>query len=154
MKSAGRVEFARMPPTVAAARKIASGRVVSSQSSTSACRRRSSSVRGTTMISHDSFTRRRTIADPTMPRCPATQTFFPSSSNAIGCEARSVMPLVPLRLERDLLDIRIHHLANQFLETDGVPPAETLLGLSRIAEQNIDFSGPEISWVDFNQQCP
>ncbi len=66
--SAGRLEFARMPPTRAAARNTTWGRVSPIQASTSACRVRSRVSRPAVTSSQSSPASRRTSAAPTMPR--------------------------------------------------------------------------------------
>src|SRR5580692_7154215 len=74
MNSAGRVELARMPPTLAAARNMYSGRSFLKYSSTADCRVKSSSARERrSKFEYPSATRRRAIADPTIPLCPATK---------------------------------------------------------------------------------
>src|SRR4051794_33911055 len=97
-----------MPPTRAAARKTASGRLAIIQASVTAWSRRSSSSRPTVRISaQPSRARRRTSALPTKPRCPATYTRRPSSGNSVsvddviapslqGHTAQTVAPAAPV----------------------------------------------------------
>src|ERR1035441_4303440 len=80
--SAGRVRFASIPPTAAAARNTASGRADASQSSTACWRRRSSVLPPDFTRTAPVEARRRVRALPTMPRSPATQTRLPTRSYA------------------------------------------------------------------------
>src|SRR3546814_10025531 len=65
-----------MPPTFAAARNIACGRLFPTHSSTAFCLVKSSSSRDAVKTVQSSSRRRRRIAPPTMPRWPGTQTRF------------------------------------------------------------------------------
>src|ERR1041385_6035255 len=138
-----------MPPTTAAGRKIMLGRLAASQSSTSAWRRRASSVREATMTLQSSPARRRTMADPTMPLCPATHTVRPRRENVAGMAA-SVMGLVPLGFARDRLQVALHHIMDELVETDLVAPAEPLMGFAGLTEQQVHFSRSKVPRIDLD----
>src|SRR5438552_2670206 len=91
--------------------------------------------------SHPSLAKRRTSADPTMPRWPATHTRRPSSRN---CEVGAIAGL--LRLAP--FEIGIDHLGDQPGKVRPVLPAELLVRLRSIAEKEVDFGGPEVTGVD------
>ena len=100
-----------MPPTVPAATKTACGRIAARQSSTSACRLRSTASRAAVTVSQPSVARRRSSAFPTMPRWPATQTRLPSRRTWRGLRPRSFSccphETVPVRVPaRDAVSLR------------------------------------------------
>src|SRR6516225_2510298 len=128
-----------MPPTLAAAMNTTWGVLLANQSNTAAWSRRSSSRRLTVASSTFSCASRRTSAEPTMPRWPATKTVLPLSSNgmlAIG----------------DLLlgDLKIasHHFFHQLRKARFRFPAEFLPGLAGIADQNVYLGGAKIDRID------
>src|SRR3954465_5754416 len=128
-----------MPPTLAAARKITCGRVLANQSNTAAWSRRSNSPRLVVRSSTFSRASRRASAPPTIPRCPATKTVLPVSSNGV----LAIGPLPPGDSE-----IAGHHLAHELRKAGLRLPAEFLAHLAGVADQEFDFGGPEIGRVD------
>src|SRR3974390_2218824 len=136
-----------MPPTSAAAMKAASGFCALTQSSTAAWRVRSSVRRSAVKISQSIWRRRRTMAEPTMPLWPATQTRLPVSGNSIF----SAIAVTPVALLLHLVAVCRHHVAHQLAKAGAVPPAELGVRLGRIAEQEIDLGRAKIPWVDLDQ---
>src|SRR4051794_14782977 len=128
-----------MPPTLAAARKITCGRFLANQSNTAAWSRRSSSPRPMVRSSILSRASRRASALPTIPRCPATKTVLPCSSNGV----LAIGHLPP----RDL-EIAGHHLAHELRKAGLRLPAELLANLAGVADQEVDFGRPEIGRID------
>src|ERR1700761_8175582 len=131
-----------MPPTRAAARYTWSMRCALKKSRTADWFVRSSSdeLRLTTSTL-PSASSRRTIAEPTMPRCPATKT-------RLRLESTMVLLLAFEDREAVLLDQRVlggfgqvsdDHLAHELFEAGTRHPAEFFLGLGRVAEQRLDF---------------
>src|SRR3954467_3903019 len=131
--------LALMPPTLAAARNTACGRAFSNQRLTAAWSRRSTSSRWTVRSSTSSWRSRRTSALPTMPRCPATKTVLPFSSN--GVFAIGNLPPRDLKVAHD-------HLLDELGERRLRLPAQLLSRLAGIADQEIDFGRPEIHGID------
>src|SRR5215472_6620393 len=112
MNSPGRELLAWMPPTRAAARKIACGLFAAIHASVSAWRVRSTSARPAVSTSQPVPASLRTIAEPTMPRWPATQTRLPASAYrlpSIGVLLLPMQVVLPLHLD----EIGPHHLAHQ-----------------------------------------
>src|SRR5580765_5162947 len=72
-----------MPPTLAAARNTACGRLAANHLLTADWSRRSTSLRVIVNSSTPSCVSRRTSAAPTMPRWPATKTVLLFSSNGV-----------------------------------------------------------------------
>src|SRR5690349_2633104 len=130
MNSPRSVLLATMPPTFAAARNTTCGRRLANQSNTAAWSRRSTSARVAVRSSTPSGARRRTSAAPTIPRCPATKTVLPFSSNG----AFAIGSLLP----RDL-EIARHHLPDQLRKTPLWRPAELFARLGGIADQEVDL---------------
>src|ERR1700723_217995 len=128
MNSPRSVLLATMPPTFAAARNTACGRVLANQANTAAWSRRSTSLRPSVSSSTFSRASRRTSAPPTMPLWPATKTVLPSSSNGV----LAIGDLPP----RDR-EIRCHHLLDEFGKTGLRLPAEFLARLAGVADQKI-----------------
>src|SRR5436190_8778220 len=128
-----------MPPTLAAARNTACGRLAANHLFTAAWSRRSTSARVNVCSSTSSCARRRTSADPTMPRWPATKTVLPFSSNGI----LAIGDLPP----RDL-EIGGHHLLDQGTKRGLRLPAEFFARLAGVADQKIDLGRPEIDGID------
>src|SRR5260221_4689414 len=145
MKSAGRLELARMPPTVAAATMTTSGRSACIQSSTGCWRRRSIWLRLTVRISQPSPAKRRTMALPTMPRWPATKTRRPCNEKLSAAVSAAFMLLA------HNLQIGCHHLGHQLPETHLMFPSELGLSLGRITMQIIHFRPTEIPRIDGDQ---
>src|SRR5271167_3172346 len=156
-----------MPPTRAAASSTASGRCSSNQSSTARWWRRSTASRPTVSIRHSSRARRRTSAEPTMPRWPATNMRRPPSGKSMGRSMPSVAsrrggasgrvgkpglvhgPLAPCEV-----DVVLHHHLHQLSEGYPWRPAENVAGLGRIAAQFIDLCRPEIAAIDLDVALP
>src|ERR1700722_7275708 len=134
MNSPRSVLLATMPPTLAAARNTACGRLSANHLNTAAWSRRSTSLRRIVSSSTSSCASRRTSAPPTIPRCPATKTVLPFSSN--GVFAMGHLPLGNRPVAR-------HHLLDELGEGRFRLPAELLLGLAGIADQKTDPGGRE-----------
>src|SRR5262249_21132848 len=115
MNSAGRELLAWIPPTRAAARKIASGFLAAIHASVSTWRVRSTSPRPAVSTSQSTEARRRTIAAPTMPRWPATQTRLPASGKRLPSIV-GVLLAMEIVLPLHLLEIGPHHVAHQLGE--------------------------------------
>ena len=107
MKSAGNVLLARMPPTLPAATKTASGLACAMKRSTSSERRKSRSRRAAVTMSQSSRSSRRTMAEPTMPAWPVTKTRLPFRSNMTG---------EPLMLCLLIVNVAPHSFAARFFE--------------------------------------
>src|ERR1035441_267377 len=144
--SAGRVAFAKMPPPVAAARKTTSIFLSAIHSSTAAWRNRSRSLRAAVTISQLSRARHRTIADPAMPRCPATQTRRPFNSKLVMTNPSHA------GFSGDSFQIRVQHIGDQFGKRDRVLPSQNPVLLGSVAQEQVDLSWPEIAAVDLHQQ--
>src|SRR5215469_11370437 len=145
MKSAGRLELARIPPTVAAATMTASGRSAAIHSSVGCWRRRSTCPRPTVRISQPSPARRRTMALPTMPRCPATKTRRPASGkSSAACPAALMLLSHHFQIVHD-------HLGHELAEAHLVLPAELASGLGRIPMKIVHFRRAEIARIDGDQ---
>src|SRR6476660_3040132 len=132
-----------MPPTRAAARKIACGRTSRIQRSSCSARRRSTVSRGEVTTSQPSRARRRTIALPTSPRWPATQTRLLRSvkDGFMACSGYSQDRTVVL-----------DHFGDQLLEAGAVAPAEFGDRLGRIAEQQVDLGRTAIGGIERYQR--
>src|ERR1700722_14581325 len=139
MNSPRSVLLATMPPTLAAARNTACGRLSANHLNTAAWSRRSTSLRRIVSSSTSSCASRRTSAPPTIPRCPATKTVLPFSSN--GVFAMGHLPLGNRPVAR-------HHLLDELGEGRFRLPAELLLCLAGIADQKIDLGGTEVDGID------
>src|SRR5882724_1359695 len=124
-----------MPPTLAAARNTACGRLAANHLLTAAWSRKSTSERVSVWSSTSSRTSRRVNAAPTMPRWPATKTVLPFSSN--GVLAIGDLPLCDCQIAR-------HHLFDELGERRLRLPAELLVCLAGIADQKIDLGRTEI----------
>src|SRR3954454_12968713 len=131
-----------MPPTFAAARNTACGRLSLNQPNTAAWSRRSTSARPTVKSSTSSCASRRTSAEPTIPPCPATNTVLPCSSNGV----LAIGDLPPGNRE-----IPRHHLLDEFGKRRLRLPAQNPARLAGVADQLIDFGGTEIHRIDANQ---
>src|SRR5882724_10546445 len=130
-----------MPPTLAAARNTACGRLAANHLFTAAWSRRSTSERVSVWSSTSSCASRRISAAPTMPRWPATNTVMPFSSN--GVLAIGDLPPRDLKVARNHL---FHELGKWRLRL----PAELLVCLAGIADQKIDLSRAKIHRIDAN----
>src|SRR5436853_632563 len=119
-----------MPPTLAAARNTACGRLSANQPNTAAWSRRSTSARPAVNSSTSSCASRRTNAEPTIPPCPATNTVLPFSSN--GVLAIGYLPAGDREIPR-------HHLLDEPRKRRLRLPAEDLARLAGVADQLIDF---------------
>src|SRR5687767_14123023 len=131
MNSPGREALARIPPTVPAARNTACGRRSAIHFSTWSWRRRSTSSRPAVTISQPSAPKRRTIADPAMPRWPATQTRFPFNEKGVRplfCSFMMIKGTIAVLLDQalalGLLKVLLRHFGNQLAERDLGAPAE------------------------------
>src|SRR3974390_2692336 len=128
-----------MPPTLAAARNTTCGVLLLNQSNTAAWSRRSSSRRPTVTSSTFSGASRRTSAEPTMPRWPATKTVLPFNSNGV----LAIGDLLPGDLE-----VASHHFLDQISKAGFRFPAEFLPGLAGIADQDVDLGRAKIDRID------
>src|SRR5215469_11498782 len=142
-----------MPPTVAAAMNTACGRFCANQSATAAWSRRSICWRGTVSISQSSRASRRTNAEPTMPRCPATYTRLPRSSYGVISLA-SIDFAKPGRLGFEQRNVAGDHFAHNVSEIVLGTPAEPLSRLCRIADQSVDFGRAIVPRVDRDDRLP
>src|ERR1700733_8189631 len=149
-KSTGKSLLALMPPTRAAAMTTTSGRSRSSRRSVSCCRRRSATSRAAVRTSHPSRASRRTIAAPAIPVWPATNTFRPSRENGFPTPlTRTSFTLIaPRGLALEALEVRTNHLADELAKARLMPPAEPLMRLRRISDQEIDFGWSKIRRID------
>src|SRR5882757_11015668 len=130
-----------MPPTFAAARNTACGRLPANHPVTAAWSRKSTSLRLTVSSSTSSCASLRISAAPTIPPCPATKTVLPFSSNgglAIG------------NLPPGNRKVAGHHFLDELGERRFRLPAELLARLAGVADQLIDFGGAEILGIDPN----
>src|SRR5882757_4439680 len=130
-----------MPPTLAAARNTTCGRRAENHLFTAAWSRKSTSPRGSVSNATSSRASRRTSAEPTMPRWPATNTVLPFSSN--GVVAIGGLPSGARQIARD-------HFLDQLGERRLRLPAELVARLAGIADQQIDFGRPEVDRIDAN----
>src|SRR5579862_1839713 len=133
-----------MPPTRAAAMNTACGRTSSMKRSTCAASRRSQVARGAVTISQFSLSSRRISADPTRPRCPATQTRLFRSSYRWDSEFIGF-------LSSEFAQVGFDHFLDQLLKAGLVLPAEFPPRLFRIAEQQVHFGRSVVGRVDSNQ---
>src|SRR5450631_866867 len=137
-----------MPPTLAAARMITSGLARATHCRTASCSRRSTSRRSTLRISTSSLARRRRIAEPTMPRWPATQIrrLFPECAEGLSM-LQSSDPAAFLHHDQVAGD----HFRDELWKSDGVLPAKFLERLAWIAEKEIDLRRTEIARIDLDE---
>src|ERR1700754_2338326 len=142
-----------MPPTRAAARYTTSMRCELKKSRTADWFVRSSSFElRLTTSTLPSASSRRTMAEPTMPRCPATNT-------RLRLEIITSLLLAFVDREAVLMHERVlarfgqvadHHLAHELFEGRARLPAELFLRLGRVAEQRLDFGRAVIARIDFD----
>src|SRR5258708_35865218 len=132
-----------MPPTLAAARNTACGRLSANQPNTAAWSRKSTSLRRAVSSSTSSCASLRTSAAPTIPPCPATKTVLPFSSN--GVLAIGDLPPGDRKIAR-------HHLLDELGERRRRLPAELFARLAGVADHEIDFGGAELLGIDANDR--
>src|SRR6478752_1853815 len=132
-----------MPPTRAAARNTACGRTSRIQRSSDSGRRRSTVSRGAVTTSQPSRARRRTIALPTSPRWPATQTRLLRSvkDGFMACSGDSQDGAVVL-----------DHFGDELLEAGAMAPAELGDRLGRVAQQQVDLGRPAVGRIERHQR--
>src|SRR6266581_7299017 len=130
-----------MPPTFAAARNTACGRLPANQPVTAAWSRKSTSLRLTVSSSTSSCASLRISAAPTIPPCPATKTVLPFSSNGV---------LAIGNLPPGNRKVAGHHFPDELGERGFRFPAEFPTRLAGVADQFIDFGGAEILGIDPN----
>src|SRR5258708_7911580 len=145
MKSAGLESLAYMPPTRAAAISTTCGRACRIQRSSCSADLRSTSALGALTTRHFSRDRRRTRAEPTRPRCPATQTRLPARSKGTGLRIVVAHPTQDGAIGLD-------HFRHQLLEADLVLPPELGARLRRIAQKQIDLGRPVVFRIDHDQR--
>src|ERR1700733_13909101 len=142
-----------MPPTFAAATITASGFAERRYAAVSSWRSKSRRSWPIVKTSQSISASRRTMAEPTMPRWPATKTRRPRRSNSGAFAAWAVPPgsvaaAMTLLLEPDRLEVGLHHLIHQLVERHAMPPAELVVRLARVSDQGLDFGRTEIARID------
>src|SRR5262249_12663020 len=115
--------------------------------STSAWRRRSSLSCETVSSVQPSRASRRQMAEPTMPRWPATQTRRPDSR-----KCWSIARITALALPTHGQEIGLDHVDDKIAEAGARVPAEAVIGLAGIAAQVLDLGRPEIARVDDDER--
>src|SRR5450631_1746060 len=75
-------------------------------------------------------------------------------SNRGALRSTSVMAVLTLFFAAHGCKVGLDHLLHQLVEAGFVPPAEPLMCLGGIAEQEVNLGGPEIAGVDFDQHLP
>ena len=113
-------------------------------------RRRSATPRAAVRTSQRSRASRRTIAAPAIPVWPATNTFRSRRENdsRTPLTRTSFTLIAPWRLALEALKIRTNHLAHELAKARLMPPAEPLMRLRRIPDQEIDFGWSKIRRID------
>src|SRR5580704_18196059 len=98
------------------------------------------------------------MAEPTMPRWPATKIRRPRSANSregafavVALPPGSVATAMALLLEPDRLEVGLHHLLHELLERHAMTPAQLVVRLARVADQGLDFGRTEIARIDFDE---
>src|SRR5580704_3121391 len=96
------------------------------------------------------------MAEPTMPRWPATKTRRPRRSNSGAIAAWVVPPgsvaaAMALLLEPDRLKSGLHHVLHEFVECHAMPPAEHVVRLARVADQGLDFGRTKVARIDLDE---
>src|SRR5580692_9940015 len=142
-----------MPPTFAAATITASGFAECRYAAVSSWRSKSRRSWPMVRTSQSTSASRRTMAEPTMPRCPATKTRRPRRANSGAFAALAVAPgsvaaAMALLLEPDRLEVGLHHVLHQLVERHAMPPAELVVCLARVADQGLDLGRTEIARID------
>src|SRR5215510_3237606 len=142
-----------MPPTRAAAMITTSGLLADRMRSVWSCLVRSRSLRSARRMSQASWPSRRTIAEPAMPRWPATKTRLPLRSKKFVAGLSTLLCSIEDTgyLARNGLEIGGNHLGHQRRKRDGVTPAQFGARLGRVANQQINLSGSEITWINPHQ---
>src|SRR5712671_6076236 len=107
-------------------------------------------------MSQASCPSRRTIAEPAMPRWPATNTRLPLKSNALAARLSTLLCSMEDTggLARNSFNIGGDHLGHQGFKRDGVVPAQFSVRLGRVANQKINLGGSEIAWINLHQDTP
>src|SRR4029077_16327207 len=109
----------------------------------------------TVKTSQSTSASRRTMAEPTRPRWPATKTRRPRRANsgtfAASAAPESIVAAMALLLGPDRLEIGLDHVLHQFVERHAMPPAELVVRLARIADQGLDFGRTEVTRIDLDQ---
>src|SRR6266513_3364987 len=159
-----------MPPTFPAAIKTTSGLVCAMKRWTASdCRRSSSRLVAQTMLQF-SRSSRRTMAAPTIPAWPATQTRLPRNSKTTGAlmrfchpspklpspklpSSKLVMRVVMAAVAAQFGEIRLDHFAHEFVEFHLVSPTEPLARLARIAKERVRFGRAKIARIDFDEHA-
>src|SRR5437016_321953 len=128
--------------------------------STASCSHRSSSEwLRTSTVRQPNASSRRPIADPTSPRCPATNTLEACDNDRCSAmDPASRIDLVP-RLQQSLLlacqfQVGLYHGANQFFETDFGLPSECLPRLRCISLKEVDLGRAEVTGIRFDASFP
>src|SRR5580692_5237839 len=131
-----------MPPTFAAATITASGFAERRYAAVSSWRSKSRRSWPIVKTSQSTSASRRTMAEPTMPRWPATKTRRPRSANsregafaAVALPPGSVAAAMALLLEPDRFEVGLHHLLHELLERHAMTPAQLVVRLARVADQ-------------------
>src|SRR5580692_2390437 len=144
-----------MPPTFAAATITASGFAERRYAAVSSWRSKSRRSWPIVRTSQSASPSRRTMAEPTMPRWPATKTRRPRRSNsgavAVAAAGGSVAAAMALLLEPDRIEVGLDHVLHKLVERHAMPPAEQVVRLARIADQGPDFGRAEIARVDLDE---
>ena len=126
-----------MPPTLAAASTTTSGRSSFIHPATAAWSLRSSAEREIASVSQSSDCSLRTIAEPTMPRCPATKTRLPAKVNGVESDRVAIIVLsghgaISLAVAISMSAATIS--ATSSSECGRVRPAEPYSRLRRVAQ--------------------
>src|SRR5262245_49442920 len=108
--------------------KTACGRCAAIQRSTASWRRRSASCRVAVNSSQSSDSSRRTIADPAIPRWPATHTRLPFRLYLV------VGLIMTAKVSPDRDEIGFHHFLHETLEGCFMLPPELLARLGRVTD--------------------
>src|ERR1700757_3017372 len=93
------------------------------------------------------------MADPTMPRWPATKTRRPLRSNSwafavLAMPPGSVAAAMALPLEPDRIEVGLDHVLHQLVERHAMPPAQLIMRLARVADQSLDFGRTKVARID------
>src|SRR6185437_12019737 len=155
--STGWTSLAWIPPTRAAARKIASGLVWLIHRSVGSCFARSTCACEAVRISQPSLARRRAMAEPASPEWPATVMRFPRRSKRTGGAIISGLALAHapahagFGLAAKFPAVFLDHFDHQGIEIDPVFPSELGPRFRGIADEIVDFRGPEIARIDLDE---
>src|SRR3954466_8517783 len=88
------------------------------------------------------------MADPTMPRWPATNTRSPRLTRSLVEVVGIVAVLLHELVALGGLQVLAHHLAHELGELDPRLPAQLRARLGGVAEEGLDFRRAEIARVD------